>query len=310
MKIVYGLEEKNFELWRNLITIGNFDGIHRGHSIILKRLLGLANETGRKSIVVTFKPLPKMFLRKSNFKLITTLDEKFQIMEDYGIDGVCVLPFTERFSKIEPQEFLKKLWEYFHPEGIVVGYNHRFGRDGKGGVSLLEDFSREKDIELIVVKEVRVGDTTVCSSRIRVLISNGEIGRANEMLGRNFFFSGTVCRGNGVGKSLSFPTANLKIDSPQKILPEEGVYAARVSVNGANFGAMLYLGKKPTFYESADSICELYIMEFNENLYGKKLKVEVLKRIREDKKFNSAHKLKEQLSRDEETARKIFCNML
>jgi len=310
MKIGWGLEEKEFEKWKNIITIGSFDGIHRGHSIILKNLLKLATKYGGKSIVITFDPLPKEFLKKNNFQVITTLEEKLKILQENGIDGVCIIPFTEDFSKIEPYNFLKKIWKHFRPYAISVGYTHHFGKDGSGGVSLLEEFSKEKGIDLLEVEDVKVDDMTVSSSRIRDFISQGEITKANDMLGREFFFSATVNRGQGIGKTLSYPTANLKINSLKKILPKEGVYAAKVLLNFRNFGAMLYLGKRPTFYEDSRSTCEVYIMGFKGNLYDKQLLVKVVDRIREERKFRSAQNLRSQIMNDEETARKIINSLV
>ncbi|TES90688.1 MAG: bifunctional riboflavin kinase/FAD synthetase [Candidatus Cloacimonadota bacterium] len=308
MKIVRGFGEQAGRKWKNIISIGSFDGIHRGHKVILENLLKLAGKYRAKSTIITFDPLPKEFFQKGTFKVISTLDEKLKVFEEYGIDVVCIIPFTKKFSQIEPLDFLNKIWKYFSPYAIVVGYNHHFGKDGMGGVSLLEDFSIEKGIYLRKVEEVKLGALTVSSSRIRHLIAQGDIKRANEMLGRKFFFSAVVNKGRGIGRILSYPTANLSLDLPNKIIPKEGVYAAKAFFDSRIYGAMLYFGRRPTFSDEFSFSCELYIMEFKGNLYGKEITVRIVDRIREEKKFHSAQNLKSQIINDEEAARKIISN--
>ena len=306
MRIIKGFKEGGFKGWKNLITIGSFDGIHKGHEAIIKKLVELATKNGGKSVVITFDPLPKEFFGEGKFKLITTFNEKLEILQEYGIDGVCVIPFTDEFSMVEPDEFLEIIWDYFQPCCIVVGKSHHFGRDGRGGLNLLKDFSAEKGIELLKVREVKEDNTTISSSGIRDYIIQGDIKKANRMLGRGYFFSAKVDRGKGVGRVLSYPTANLRIVSLKKVLPKQGVYAAEVLFKREKYGAMLYLGKRPTFSDGFHSTCEVHIMGYKGNLYGKKLTVKILDRIREERRFCSVQNLKKQIMGDEKIARKII----
>ncbi|TET21184.1 MAG: bifunctional riboflavin kinase/FAD synthetase [Candidatus Cloacimonadota bacterium] len=306
MRIVKGFKKEKLFTDRNFVSIGSFDGIHIGHQAILCKVRELTYVNKGKGIVVTFDPLPREFFCKENLKVITTIDEKLKILQHLGVDGVVIIPFTDKFSKIEASDFLKKIWNFFHPYAIIVGCNHHFGKDGKGGLPLLRAFSREKAFQLIEVREVREGERVVSSSGIRDLIVQGNMKQVNEMLGRTFFFSARVTKGEGVGRTLSFPTANLEVSSPRKILPGRGVYVAKIVLNRKEYGAMLYLGKRPTFCADGHSRCELHIMGFSGNLYGKNLIVRVLKKIREEKKFRSAQNLKDQIMSDENTARKII----
>ncbi|MCK4233233.1 bifunctional riboflavin kinase/FAD synthetase [candidate division WOR-3 bacterium] len=308
MKIVWGLEKKGFRRWKTIITIGSFDGIHMGHKAILNSIIKLSSKYEGKSVVVSFDPLPKEFLQGETFKAITTIEEKMEILQGFGIDGVCIIPFTEEFSNVEAYDFLESLWEHLHPYAIAFGHNHHFGNEGKGGVSLLKEFSSEKGIDLLEVKEVKIRGKTVSSSRIRNYITQGDIKKANEMLGREFVFIAKVNRGSGIGRTLSYPTANLKLNSYKKILPKEGVYAVRVLIGSNDYGAMLYVGTRPTFSEDSQSTCEVYVMGFEGDLYGKKLVVKVLDRIREERKFCSPQSLKAQIINDEETAIKIIAS--
>jgi riboflavin kinase/FMN adenylyltransferase len=309
MKVVRGFDKKDFSKWKNVITIGGFDGIHIGHTAILAHLCEMARKKEGKGLVITFDPLPKEFFQTKAFKVITTVDEKLAILADIGVDGVFVISFTPQLSQLDAADFLEKLWSTFHPLGIVVGHNHHFGRDGKGGITLLRSFAREKHIDLQIVDEVMLNNEIVSSTRIRAAIAQGNVKEAGKMLGRPFSFSATVAKGDGIGTKLAYPTANLEVITGQKVLPMAGVYAAKVSLNGNEFGAMLYLGKRPTFYEKGRSSIEAYIMGFEGSLYGKEISVSVIERIREERKFSSPQNLKDQIMSDEVTARKIINNL-
>ncbi len=306
MKVVRGIDKNDFIQWKSCITIGGFDGIHIGHTAILEHLFSMVRAQRAKSVVITFDPLPKAFFRREAFRVITTIDEKLALLKGMGVDGVLIIPFTKRLSELEAGDFLEKLWSAFDLQGIVVGHNHHFGKDCKGGISQLQSFAGEKGIALEVVKEVLFQGEIVSSTRIRKTVSQGDVKMAGEMLNRPFSFSATVAKGNGVGTSLAYPTANLEAIPEQKILPKRGVYAAKVSMNGSEYGAMLYLGKRPTFYEDGRASIEAYIMGYEGNLYGKQISVRVIQKIREERKFSSAKSLKNQIMNDEVTARKII----
>jgi riboflavin kinase/FMN adenylyltransferase len=310
MKVMRGFDRNAFDsTWESVVTIGGFDGIHVGHAAILEHLCDRARSGGGKGIVITFDPLPREFFKKDAFKVITTVEEKLEILEAIGVDGVWIIPFTEKFSQLDALVFLEKVWEYLHPFGIIVGHNHHFGRDGKGGISILRTFSQKKGIDLIIVKEVKSRDEIVSSTRIRRLIAQGEIKGANMMLGRAFSFCATVTKGEGIGKALSYPTANLAAVSGKKILPKDGVYAAKVGMNGGEYGAMLYFGRRPTFGSGGRSGIEAHLMGFKGDLYGRGLLVKVIEKIREERKFSSPKNLRHQIMNDEAVAKKIIKSM-
>jgi riboflavin kinase/FMN adenylyltransferase len=306
VKVIKGFDRKDFRGWKSVITIGGFDGIHIGHAAILEYLCEMARAKEGKGIVVTFDPLPRAFFQKELFKVITTTEEKLEILENIGVDGVFIISFTDTLSRLSAGDFLEKVWDSFHPLGIIVGHNHHFGRDGRGGIPLLKSYSREKGIDLKVVKEVLFDGEIVSSTRIRREIAHGNVKVAGEMLDRAFSFSAVVTKGNGIGRALTYPTANLSPTSEKKVLPLHGVYAAKVLIDGIEYGAMLYLGKRPTFFEKGRSSIEVYVMGYEGNLYDKEILVRVIERIREEKKFSSAENLKDQIMNDEENARKII----
>jgi riboflavin kinase/FMN adenylyltransferase len=306
MKIVCGLEKSQFRKKRNVITIGSFDGIHIGHRAILHRMLEVVPRYKGRSVVITFDPLPKEFFSGGDFKVLMTREEKTDELKEIGIEEICIIPFTKEFSVIDASEFLEKIWDNFRPAAIAFGHNHHFGKDGKGGVTLLKDYSERKGFDLFEIEEVRIGKSAVSSSRIREFILEGEMRRANEMLGRPFFFSGSVQKGDGVGRSLSYPTANLRLDDEKKILPKDGVYAARAIHDSQEFSAMLYIGTRPTFTDSLQRTCELYMMNYDGDLYGNTLKISVLDRIRDERKFRSSRILRRQIVDDEKNARRII----
>lgn len=309
MKVVRGFDKKDFAGWESVITIGGFDGIHTGHAAILSHLCEMARSTKAKAVVITFAPLPREYFKGESFKILTTVGEKLAILEQVGIDGVFIISFTPELSRMQPSRFLGRLWDSFQLRGIVVGRNHHFGKDGRGGIPVLRAYASQKHVALDVVENVMFRDEMVSSSRIRTSIAQGNVKEAHEMLGRPFSFSATVAKGNGIGKELSYPTANLEVIASQKVLPSSGVYAAKVSLNGGEYGAMLYLGKRPTFFEKGRSSIEAYIMGYNGNLYGKEISVGVIERIRAERKFSSQENLKEQIMNDEVTARKIIKNL-
>lgn len=306
MKVVRGFESNDFAEWKSVIAIGGFDGVHIGHAAILSRLCDMARRKGGKGIVITFDPLPRQFFKRDGCRVITSVDEKLALLEAIGVDAVFIISFTGELSRVEPGNFLERIWGSFHPLGIVVGHNHHFGRGGRGGIPMLHAFSNEKQVDLQVVKDVLHRNEIVSSTRIRKEISEGNVKEAAQMLGRPFSFSALVTRGNGIGTSLAYPTANLEMSEGRKVLPGSGVYAAKASMDGGDYGAMLYLGKRPTFYERGQPSIEAYIMGFEGNLYGKEISVAVIERIREEKKFSSAKNLKDQIMNDEATARKII----
>ena len=310
MKLVHGFTKNGFSRWRNIITIGGFDGVHVGHKAIIEALQSQSKENAGKNIIITFTPLPKEFFKKSDFKLLLTQKEKLEILRNLGVDGVCIIPFTDKISKIKPLMFLQELWKYFKPFEIVVGYNHHFGKNGEGGFNILKEFAHKKGILLKKIGKVKTLGSVVSSSRIRQSIRKGEIEIANKMLGRDYFINGRVIRGDGVGRNISYPTANLSVNSSKKLLPKDGVYAVKVELDSKIYGGMLYLGKRPTFSEGNQFSCEVHILGFKGDIYGRDLKVKLLKRIRKEKKFCSAQSLKNQIMTDENTAKKILGSVI
>ena len=310
------------------ITIGTFDGVHTGHQQIINQLKDEAARIKGETVIITFHPHPRKIVSTSSgkIKLINTLEEKIGLLENSGIDHLVVVPFTDEFSQLTASEYISDfLIAKFHPHTIIIGYDHRFGKDRKGDYHLLEDGSEKyhyllKEIPVHVLNEI-----SVSSTRIREAITNSDIEAANDLLGYDFFFEGTVVEGNKLGRTLGYPTANLKMEDDEKIIPANGVYAVYLSIINSersikqsnnkethspftihhSLKGMMNIGIRPTV-DGTKQVVEVNIFDFNEDIYGKTLRVFVKKHLRKEQKFAGLDALKEQLVEDETGARKIL----
>lgn len=303
MEIINSL--KNFEtLKSSTLTIGSYDGIHRGHHRILQSVIDFSKSQNNNSVLITFNPHPKHIIgleKDSKVQLIMSLKRKLEIIESLGMDFVYVIPFTEKFSKISAQSFLdQQIIPFFNPSMLVIGYDHHFGNKREGNPDTLKIYCYEKNIKLEIVQKIKDNDHKISSTRIRKFIKNGNIRSANFELGSVFCFDGIVNKGAGRGTVLGFPTANINPIDKNQIIPKKGVYFIRTMIDGQQVFGMCNLGIRPTFNEE-DLVIETHFFNLRQiNLYGECLRIEFLERIRDEKKFPDAENLKFQLSRDKQ----------
>lgn len=282
---------------KTIITIGTFDGVHLGHKVILARLNEIAKKTKYKSVLLTFSPHPRHVLQKDDqeMKLINTLNEKQDLLEKAGLDNLVVHEFTKEFSRIKSINFVRDiLVEKLNVHTLVIGYDHHFGRNREGSIPELKVLAELYDFSIEMISPQLFQDVTVSSTKIRQLLEKGEIEKANHYLGYDFFINGKVVKGNGIGKTIGFPTANILIKNKWKLLPSDGVYAVKVNINDRCFKGMMNIGQKPTVDGKGKSL-EVHIFDFSNDIYGKAIKVKVIKRIRDEKKFKDLQGLKKQL---------------
>ena len=318
-----------------VVTIGTFDGVHTGHSRILEQLKQEAARIGGETVIITFHPHPRKVIVTGQpaIQLINTIDEKIELLDKNGIDHLVVVPFTDDFARQTPEDYIEQfLIEKFHPHTVIIGYDHRFGKDRKGDYKLLEKYSDRLGFRLMEIPAHLINDNTVSSTRIREAVLQGNTDTANALLGYDFFFEGTVVDGNKLGRTLGYPTANLRIENEEKLVPGNGIYAVQVeivnreSANGkrqtANgkkapaphsplatphslLNGMMSIGIRPTI-GGTDRVIEVNIFDFNEDIYGATLRVYVKKYLRSEVKFNSLEALTEQLAKDKEDTLKVL----
>lgn len=293
-----------------VITIGSFDGVHKGHFYIINQLIQEAKRINGTPIVITFFPHPKKIVGDDNrpVLLLNTLEEKSALLKNAGIEHLVVVPFTKVFSELSAEEYVTNfLVSSFHPKIIVTGYDHRFGNNRTGDIKLLEHFSNQYNYVVKEIPEHILQEITISSTTIRNKIAAGEIESANELLGYSYFFSGKVVEGNKIGRTISFPTANLKVDYDNKLIPPTGVYAVTIEIenNVELYYGMMNIGYRPTI-GGIEKIIEVNIFDFEELIYNQTLKIAVIKKLRTEEKFDGIDQLKNQLSIDKENALQVF----
>lgn len=298
------------EFSNSVLTIGAFDGVHKGHSTILTLLKETALQYGGETVVITFYPHPRQVIPHQNHKvsLINTFQEKISLLENNGIDHLVVVPFTQEFSAYSADEYISNfLVEKFKPTIIVIGHDHKFGKNRSGDFTLLEKRSLQYHYQVIEIPEQVINSVAISSTKIREHIISGEIEKANELLGYPFFFSGTVIHGKRIGTTIGFPTANIMINDEDKIIPGNAVYAVEVEIESLNkkYKGMMNIGVRPTF-DGSERAIEIHIFEFNESIYEKNISVTIMSKLRSEKKFNSVDELITQLNLDKQVARSIL----
>lgn len=297
------------EFQNAVITIGSYDGVHRGHQKILERVNQLAEEKDGESIVITFHPHPRQIIypNDKSLRLLNTIDEKVALFERYGVDNVVVVPFTVEFSQQSADEYIQKfLLEKFNPKCIVIGYDHRFGLNRQGDIKYLKWYSEEKNFEVIEIPRQDIDNIGISSTKIRNHLENGRVNDANNLLNHNYSMSGTVVRGQGIGKDLGYPTANIEIRNEHKLIPPQGIYAVHIIYRDQSYDGMLYIGDRPTLAAHNNRTIEVNIFDFQKDIYGEKLKIEFVNFIRGDEKFESLEGLSEQLGKDKIAAQEIL----
>ena len=292
-----------------VVTIGSFDGVHLGHRRILEQVQALAKKHEGESVVITFDPHPRTVLKPedTSFKLLSTTQEKILLLEEAGVDNIVVAPFSQAFSRLSARQYVEDfLIEQFAPRFIVIGYDHHFGADRAGDIGFLKSFEKSAGFEVIEIPAQEVDEIAISSSKIRKALETTDIRLANRLLGHPFSFWGRVVEGDKIGRTIGFPTANLEINDPYKLVLPEGIYAAKV---GAYAGA-LYIGNRPTLSSNGKRVIEVNILGFDGDLYGQDLTVEVLDFIRPDQQMESLEALKAQIGADKKEIERRLSGIL
>ena len=275
MKIYRHLDD--FKPVKNaVVTIGTFDGVHLGHRKIIERIKQLAKASGGETVILTFFPHPRMILHPEDqgLKMINTMDEKAQLLEQLGVDHLIITPFSRDFSNQTAEEYIRDiLVEKIGTKKIVIGYDHRFGKDRHGGLAELQQLAPVCGFEVVEIPEQDINDVAVSSTRIREALLHDSINLANEFLGYHFFITGKVIKGDQIGRQIGFPTANLAIDEKYKLIPGDGIFAAKVYIDGQPYTGMAYIGSRPTISGMTRNI-EVNIFDFNSDIYNKTLRME------------------------------------
>ena len=283
----------------SVITIGTFDGVHIGHKKIINQITSISSKYNLISILLSFFPHPKMVLQNDKeLKLINTIQEKEGLLNSLNLDYLIIKEFTKEFSRLSALEFVRDiLVNKLNAKHIIIGYDHHFGRNRTANIEQLKEFGELYDFKVTEILAQDIDDIAISSTKIRKALINGEITLANKFLGYNFFFSGNVVHGNNIGKTISFPTANIKIDAPYKLVPKNGVYIVKTTIDNQITFGMMNIGYNPTFNGKQKSI-EIHFINFNKNIYDKTLTIEMILRIRNEIKFNTVDDLKKQLEQD------------
>jgi riboflavin kinase / FMN adenylyltransferase len=290
-------------------TIGIFDGVHLAHQQIINRLKELANDYGAESLLITLWPHPRYVLNKDSdsLKLLSTLDEKLQLLERFGLDNVVIIPFDKFFAATPFDRFIKRiLVDRLRVKKLVVGYNHQFGRDRQGNYEHLKVYAERYGFGIEQLSMVEIERNRVSSSVIRKNILDGNLELGNSMLGHYLQLSGQVVHGNKIGRQLGFPTANIQVSELYKIVPADGVYAVKARINNMELKGMLNIGTRPTLNDYKDKVIEANFFNFEGELYEKNIVLSFLKRIREERKFKSTDELRSQINLDKQVIQKYF----
>ena len=306
MKKINGVD--NFSINSStILTLGTFDGVHKGHQKILKKLKTEAKKDNLKSVVLTFFPHPRTVLNPDfPLKLINTIEERSNLFEKSGIDILITHPFDKNFSELSPDEFVKNiLVDKLNIKKILIGYDHRFGKNRTAGIMDLKSFGLKYDFQVIEISVEEQDKVSISSTKIRNSVEKGNLSKAKSYLGYDFSLKGKVIKGNAIGRTLGFPTANLNIEEDYKLIPKKGVYLISTQLDNKVVFGMMNIGVKPTLDLKKETI-EVNLFNWNKNLYGKVIKVFVMEYLRGEKKFDSLNDLKNQIELDEKTCAKLI----
>jgi len=300
---------KDFKPVNNpVVTIGTFDGVHLGHQAIFKKMRREADKINGETVVITFFPHPRIVLGldSSNLKFINTQEKKINRIDESDIDHLVIVSFTKQFARLSSEEFLRDLViEKIKPAKVIIGYDHHFGKNREGSFELLSKMGEEFGFEVEEVEAQLAGGTTVSSTKIRTLLEEGEVQKVNELLGYEYSITGKVVKGKSIGRKLGFPTANIEIADEYKLIAAIGVYACRVHWMGRCYKGMSNIGFRPTINHGELTI-EVNIFDFNKNIYDEEITISFVKRMRDEKKFESLEALTTQLVKDKKAALKIL----
>ena len=301
---------KKFDARKPVVTIGTFDGVHLGHQKVISRLKEIAAKYGGETVIFTFHTHPRLVTApdETNLRLLTTLKEKTKLFEKYGIDHLVVYPFDKKFSELSYTDFVEKiLVKKMGTHCLVVGYDHKFGKNREGGFDYLKKCADKFKFNIERLDALLMDEESVSSTKIRNALQNGKIEKANHYLGYTFTLHGTVINGKKLGRKLGFPTANIQASVKHKIIPGYGVYAVKVILNKLEYSGMLNIGTRPTFNNNADNrSIEVNIFDFNEDIYSKEITLQFIEKIRDEQKFEGIEALINQLEKDKTSAIRIL----
>ena len=301
MKIYYDIND--FEQVPNaVVTIGTFDGVHRGHQEILRNMVNRAKEIGGESVVVTFYPHPRQVLsHDSGIRFISTQEEKIAHLEALGIDNLIIIKFTKEFAAIPSEDFIKDyLVKNIQPAVLIIGYDHHFGKGRTGDFGMLYELGSQYHFKVEKIQEQDVDNVAVSSTKIRHFLENGDIKHANMLLGYEYSYIGKVVHGQQVGHKMGYPTANIEVAEEFQLIEKQGVYATFAEIGGRSYPAMTYIGKRPTMEDNRPQSIETHIISFDGTLYDKEIKIRFVDFVRDDKKFDNFEALKRQIGIDEQ----------
>lgn len=308
MKIYTSLQEFT-STKKTIVTLGTFDGVHLGHTVILDRICNIAKQENLESVVLTFFPHPRLIVSNdSEIKLLNTMAEKAKLLEQKGIQNFIIHPFDKLFSELSPSEFVKQiLIKQLNIQKIIIGYDHKFGKNRAADFNDLIAFGNEFGFDVEEIPAKQVDEVSVSSTKIRNSLLEGNISLANDYLGYSYMLSGIVVKGNQLGRTIGFPTANIQISENYKLIPKNGVYMITTILNNKIIFGMMNIGVKPTLGENLMSI-EVHLLHFSEDIYGHEIQVNVMERLREEQKFESFEVLKSQLEIDKANTLHYFEN--
>ena len=313
MRIFEGLENVG-QIKNPVVTIGTFDGVHIGHQKIIQQLILEANKIEGESVLITFYPHPRLVLfpDNHNLQLLQTQAEKLQTLAENGLENVIILPFSKEFAQLSALDFVQTvLFKSLRAKKIIIGYDHQFGNDRKGNIDFLIAHANDFNYDLIEIPAEEINEVNVSSTKIRAALHDGSVEIANAYLNKPFELSGTVIKGEQLGRTIGFPTANLDLKDSTKLIPANGVYAVKVQLNNEekSFNGMMNIGFRPTVSEAKKQSIEIYLFDFQADIYDSHLKVSLYKRIRTEEKFVNLATLKSQLSKDEAVVRSYFSSI-
>lgn len=294
-----------------VITIGTFDGVHAGHRQIINKLKAEAKTLNGESVIITFHPHPRKVISSAilGVRLINTLDEKIEVLSGLGIDHLVIVPFTDAFANQPAEDYIRNfLFEKFHPDTIIIGYDHRFGRERLGDYKLMEKMAPQFGFTIKEIPKHILDEIAISSTNIRQAVLHTDIEMANKLLGYMFFFEGEVVHGNKLGRQLGYPTANLKPNDPEKIIPGDGIYAVYVKIkddDDKQYKGMMSIGFRPTV-DGKKRVIEVNVFDFNKDIYGKTMRVYVKKFLRAEVKFNTLEELVKQIDQDKVDSLKVL----
>lgn len=287
-----------------IVTIGTFDGVHLGHQKILERLKELKEKTGLKTVVLTFEPHPRkvLFPEQKDLKLLTLIDEKLHLLEKYGVDVTVVYPFSKQFSELSSDFYIEEiLLRSLKVKYLVIGYDHKFGKNRSGDINTLKKLAPAHDFNVEEISAKDVDHIAISSSKIRKAIEEGHLELASEFLGHPFSLEGTVVKGKQLGRELGYPTANVRPEGEEKIIPKIGVYFVEVVIGNTDYYGMMSIGINPTTDNDNQVKLEVNIFDFNGDIYDRTIRINFLKRLRDEKKFANLTELKQAIEKDKET---------